>query len=79
MEMIIADALDDAGIEYTTDFGGGNPAGLDFYLPRCDVHFEVKRLHSPRIADQMSRADNVIAVQGEAAVRLFALFIRGVI
>lgn len=76
MERLIADALVFAGVRFVTDEGGGNPAGLDFYLPDSDVHIEVKRLHSPRIAEQMSRAPNVIAAQGEVAVRWIADLIR---
>lgn len=75
MEQIIADALDAAGIQYTSDFNGGNPARPDFYLPEVDVYIEVKRFHSPRIADQMSRAPNVIAVQGKLAVEWLAAMI----
>jgi len=33
---------------------------------------EVKRFHTPRVAEQMARADNVIVAQGEAAVRYLA-------
>lgn len=75
MEQIIAEALTRAGIEFVTDEGGGNPAGLDFYLPAADLHIEVKRFHSPRVADQMSRAPNVICAQGEAAVNWLAKLI----
>lgn len=71
MERMVEHALHAAGLEYVTDQGGQNPAGLDFYLPQSDVHIEVKRFHSDRISDQMSRAPNVIAVQGEAAIRFF--------
>lgn len=74
MERIIADALDAKGIRYVRD-GQGDTANLDFYLPADDVHIEVKRFHTDRIAEQMSRAPNVIAVQGEAAVRFFAALI----
>lgn len=38
--------------------------GLDFFLPDFDLYIEVKRFHSPRIGEQMSRAENVIAIQG---------------
>lgn len=38
--------------------------GLDFYLPDFDLYIEVKRFHSPRIGEQMSRAENVIVIQG---------------
>jgi hypothetical protein len=76
MEQIIEAALIDSGEAYSTDRGGENAARLDFYLPRLDLHIEVKRMHSPRIADQMARALNVIAAQGEPAVRYLAGLIR---
>lgn len=74
MEKMIADALDFAGIPYQTDMQG-NPSGLDFRLPN-GVEIEVKQFHSPRIADQMARTQNVIAVQGEAAIGMLAILIR---
>ncbi len=67
----MAEALANAGIRFITDYGGSNPSGLDFHLPDDGIDIEVKRFHSPRIADQMARAENVIALQGEAAVRWF--------
>lgn len=70
MERIIADALDAANIRYKTGHGGHAP--LDFYLIDFDVHIEVKQFHSNRIAEQMSRAPNVIAIQGRAAAEWFA-------
>lgn len=75
MERMIADALDAAGIAYVTDYGGGNPSGLDFRLDN-GIEIEVKRYHSPRIARQMARAENVIAVQGKPAVEWLAAMIR---
>lgn len=72
MERLIATALTRAGIAFTTDYGGGNPVGLDFHLTDADVHIEVKQYHSDRIAEQMSRAPNVIAVQGRVAVAWLA-------
>lgn len=77
MERIVADALDAAGISYATDLGGGNPSGLDFRLAG-GVEIEVKRFHSPRIAEQMSRAENVIAIQGIEAARFFAALLHRV-
>lgn len=71
MERLIADALDSIGEPYQT-----NILALDFYLPNRDVFIEVKRMHSDRIAEQMSRADNVIAAQGVAAVSLLADMLR---
>ena len=75
MEQIIASALDDAGFSFATGEGGGNASGLDFRL-ESGIEIEVKRFHSPRIAAQMARADNVIAVHGEQAVRFLANAIR---
>jgi hypothetical protein len=75
MEKLIADALNDAGISYVTGEGGHNPSGLDFKLSN-GIEIEVKRMHSDRIAEQMSRAENVIAVQGKEAVEFFAKLLR---
>ena len=72
MERLVADALDSIGEPYQV-----NVLALDFYLPDRDVFTEVKRMHSDRIAEQMSRADNVIAAQGVAAVKLLADMLRG--
>ena len=76
MEQLIEGALICANAQYRTDLGGGNPAALDFYLPEHGVHIEVKRFHSPRVADQMSRAENVIVAQGELAVMLLSRLIQ---
>lgn len=72
VESIIARALDKLGIAYVHQLG---PAGLDFYLKDHDLHIEVKQFHTPRIAEQMGRADNVIAIQGVKAAQLFAKLI----
>jgi hypothetical protein len=71
MESLIATALENAGITFTTGEGGKNPTGLDFGLSN-GVQIEVKRFHSARIAEQMSRAENVIAAQGVDAVVFLA-------
>jgi hypothetical protein len=76
LEQIIATALDDAEMDYVTDEGGGNQSRLDFRLLCSGVEIEVKRFHTPRIAAQMSRAENVIVAQGEGAVRFLAELIR---
>jgi transcriptional regulator with XRE-family HTH domain len=75
MERIVEAALRDAGVVYETDFGGGNPSGLDFRLSN-GVEIEVKRFHSDRTGQQMKRADNVIVAQGEQAVRYLADLLR---
>ena len=75
LEQRIAKALDTARLEYRTDYEGGVPAHLDFYVLAYDVHIEVKGGHSPRVADQMQRAANVIVAQGSKAVELLASLI----
>lgn len=76
MERIIEDALIAAGIAYESDFGNGTPHNLDFDLTDYGIAIEVKRMHSPRISDQMARADNVIVAQGKEAVEFLAKAIR---
>ena len=72
MERIVEQALIDAGIPYIADRDAGTSHRLDFDLPEHGVAIEVKRMHSPRISEQMARAENVIVAQGEVAVRLLA-------
>lgn len=76
MEKLIAEALDSVGIRYVRDAYGNGAVGLDFYLPDSNLHIEVKRFHSDRIADQITRAANVIVAQGEVAVWHLANLIR---
>jgi hypothetical protein len=76
MERMIEDALASAGIDYACENSPGNATSLDFYLPDHGVAIEVKRFHSDRIAAQMARAPNVIALQGETAVRFFCEMLR---
>lgn len=64
MERLVFDALLMSGI----DFIYGPENNLDFYIPSKDVYIEVKQMHSNRISEQMSRAPNVIAVQGVKSV-----------
>lgn len=76
MELIIFNALNESNVSFVMDDGGQNPSGLDFNLLDYGVEIEVKQFHSPRIADQMSRAPNVIAAQGRVAVKFLADAIR---
>ena len=74
MEGIIRAALERERFDFTEDgkAGGEVNKNLDFRLTDYDIFIEVKQMHSPRIADQMARAPNVIAVQGKEAVEFFA-------
>lgn len=77
MEAIIADALDSAGIRYTTPSSRRqHSGGLDFRLEGYGVEIEVKQFHSSRISEQMASATDVIAVQGRMAVKFLANLIR---
>lgn len=75
VEKVIAKALAEAGIAFVTEQEGA-PNDLDFYLPDFGVHIEVKRFHAARIAAQMERAPNVIAIQGMEAAEFFAAVLR---
>lgn len=74
MEVMMRSALTDAGIRFLED--GENPVHLDFFLPDFDLHIEVKQFHTERVAEQMSRAPNVIVAQGREAVTWLAGLIR---
>jgi hypothetical protein len=75
MEQVIERGLEAAGIPYRrTD---DNPRRLDFYLPTLDIYIEVKRFHTPRIADQMSRVPDIIVIQGMKAAVTFVKMIVG--
>lgn len=77
MEAQIADALRAIGIEFGRDRDCSSPANLDFYVPSLDVHIEVKRMHTPRVSEQMGRVENVIVAQGPLAVAWLARLIKG--
>lgn len=70
IEAIIREALTKAHIRFIE--GNENDACLDFFLPDHGIYIEVKQFHSERISEQMSRADNVIAIQGKLAAEMFA-------
>lgn len=74
IERIVADALYDRGISYVRDGdkSGIDTHGLDFKLMGVDVFIECKQFYTPRIAQQMERVSNVIAIQGKAAAMMFA-------
>lgn len=72
MERLIEEALIASGRRYCTEEDPANTARLDFYLPDDDLYIEVKRMHSPRIAEQTGRVANVIVAQGDGAVRALA-------
>jgi len=76
IERLIAEALDDAQINFIRDGEPGNQdARLDFYLPDFGTFIECKAYHTPRAASQLSRGENVILIQGRKAAELFASMI----
>jgi hypothetical protein len=74
IERIVADGLDAAGIAYVHE--DATTKGLDFRLVASGVFIEVKQYHAARIATQMARDPNVIAIQGRAAAEWFAAMLR---
>lgn len=74
IERIVAAALYARGIAFARDGdkSGVDTKGLDFRIMGVDVYIECKQFHTPRTTEQMSRVDNVIAIQGRAAAKMFA-------
>jgi len=75
LEANIADALLSAGIRFDHEASHNQSHRLDFHLWETGVAIEIKRFHSERISDQMSRTENVIVAQGKEAVELLAKWI----
>ena len=78
IEKIVADTLDAFGIAYHADGEKGNQdKRLDFYLPHHDLFIECKQFHTKRTADQLTRHENVIVIQGKKAALFFKSLIEG--
>ncbi|MRL69856.1 hypothetical protein, partial [Brevundimonas sp. SPF441] len=72
MERMVAEAFEAAGIGFKTN----TASGLDFAIDGAPVFVEVKQFHTPRIAGQMARVDNVVAIQGRQAMSWFSSLVR---
>jgi len=71
VELIVHRALVAAEVPFTSDPNA--TFGLDFKLmTEPAIYIECKQFHSPRITEQMSRAHDVIVVQGIEAAHFFA-------
>lgn len=78
LEKVIADALYRGHWNYNTPSLRRDPTGLDFRLIDENVELEVKRYYTNRMARQMQSAPNVIAIQGEVAVKFMAFLLGGI-
>lgn len=76
VEKIVRDALQETYTNFVED-PDPRALGLDFFLIDAGIFVEVKQFHSERIAGQMARAPNVIAIQGVVAAEFFAYQLRG--
>lgn len=76
LEQRVREALTEAGVHFVEE-EDPRAKRLDFYMPGFYVHIEVKQFHTPRVADQLQRAPNVILLQGLPAVALFTLLLTG--
>lgn len=74
VERIVATGLAERGIQFVHEPDDTN---LDFYLPKYGVYIECKRFHSERSNEQLSRAANVILIQGYEAAHCFANMLKG--
>ena len=78
LEREVEDALIASGLQYLRgDQQVDVTKRLDFYIVPWRVHVEVKQMHTARVAEQMSRAPDVIVLQGWASVRLFCKLLKG--
>lgn len=78
VEKLIWETFKEAGIKIIHESQNKTlTKDLDFVVPGWGVYIEVKQLHSPRIAAQMERDDNIIAIQGMKAARMFCAFLTG--
>lgn len=68
LEQKISDILPESAIKDGTKGMHGVTRHLDFYVPERDVYIEVSAAYTPRKIEQLSRAENVIYIQGEKAV-----------
>ena len=72
LEKRVAVLLEKRGIDFEHESQKdtiANAKRLDFYLPGYDVFIEVKRHHSDRAASQIARAENILLIQGEPALK----------
>jgi hypothetical protein len=76
LEESVAMALDYADIKFVHE-SENKPQRLDFYLPEHNVYIEVKKFHADRISEQMATQNNVVAVQGSAAVDFINKLLHG--
>jgi len=79
VEKIVAEALDQAGINYERDKevmpGSDWSHSIDFYLTDMLLWIEVCQFHTPRKIEQLRSLPNVILIQGIGAALSFASFI----
>lgn len=76
MELETERLLQTFGVKYRRD---DHESGLDFYLSDLDIYIEVKQFHSDRIARQMSRRKNVIAIQGMQSLKFLEALAKSVL
>ncbi|WP_414461791.1 hypothetical protein [Hyphomicrobium sp. DY-1] len=75
IEKLIADALDEASTPYIHDQADNIATlGLDFKVE--GIFIECKAYHTDRSNEQLSRAPNIILVQGRGAAEWLANIIR---
>jgi hypothetical protein len=75
LEKAVRDALIATGLAFQEDgIAGVDTKHLDFKVG--DVYIEIKQRYSPRVDDQLARADNIIVLQGAEAVAFFCKLLR---
>ena len=77
VEMIVAEALERAGIAYERDreLRPGRHS-IDFYLPDTNLWIEVCQFYTARKIEQLARLPDVILIQGRVAAEGFARLVQ---
>lgn len=72
VERIIADALNNLGIEWEQQQHNG---ALDFFLPNYNLHIECKQFYTERVTKQLELYPDVVLIQGRKAAEQFAIML----
>ena len=73
LERMVGEALYEAGIEFAHESEG---VFLDFWIPKWRAYIEVKKFHTDRISNQLTRHSDVILLMGRQSVIQFCNLIK---
>jgi hypothetical protein len=77
LEKQLANSLYEANIDFVHE-SESEVIDLDLFLPGSQVYIEVKQYHTPRIAAQTERHENIIVLQGKESVNYFCSLLNNI-